>query len=247
MRTPGAPGSWTAGTRARPRHPLACLAVVLCAAVATSSLPAQPIALAPELSIAPGESEVLTAELAPELVERRLALSLLARLESEGLGGSTYVMQVTVNGKRVTGSRLLNKPIETEMLSGLKLDWFGQGAFRVAYSPDYEAANRDDHPACLVGGHAYDFVLDLTGLLQAGRNEITLRHNETLIDNALVLADVAIVDAPEPVMEPDPAALDPNAPLPVIAPRPVGPMPYHLEALTGGGLQVEVGGQSFTV
>lgn len=247
MRTPGAPGYWTACAHARQPHTLNWLAVVLCAAVAPTSLPAQPIALAPELSIAPGEAEVLTAELAPELLDRRLALSLLARLESESLAGSTYVMQVTVNGERVTGSRLLNKPTETEMLSGLRLDWFGQGAFRVAYSPDYEAANRDDHPACLVGGHAYDFVLDLTGLLQAGRNEIMLRHNETLIDNALVLADVAIVDAPEPVVVPDPAALDPNAPLPVIAPRPVGPVPYRLETLTGGGLRVEVGGQSFTV
>jgi len=60
------------------------------------------------------------------------------------------------------------------MLSGLYLPWFGQMAFRVCYSPDYEAANRDDHSACLVGGHAYDFVLDLEGLAKEGENALRI-------------------------------------------------------------------------
>ncbi len=228
-------------------RPTAFLSAILLTVLWPAAGQAQLVPIAPELRLAPGAAEVLVVELPAELLERRLALSLLARLEHEGLGGSTHVMQIAANGTPITASRLLNKPLETEMLSGLLLDWFGRGAFRVAYSPDYEAANRDDHPACLVGGHAYDFVLDLTGLVQAGRNEIVIRHNETLIDNPLVLRDVAIVDAPEPVVVPDPAALDPDAPLPVCSPRAVGPVSYQLETLPGGGLRVSVGDQAFTV
>jgi len=187
---------------------------LLCAlCVGAVVLAAPPLPIAPEARIEPGQAQTFTLSVSAEALQQKLALSLLARLDSPGLGGSTFAMGITVNGKAVERKRLLNKPPETEMLSGLKLDWFGQGGWRVCYSPDYERANREDHSACLVGGHAYDFVLDVSDLLHPGADQIVIRHAETRIKSALVLRDVALVAAPVRVAPPDEQPEDPNAPL----------------------------------
>ena len=202
--------------------------------------------VAPEARLEPSTSQTFTVELAADALARPLALSLLARLESPNLGGSTFAMRVWVNGTALEASHLLNKPLETEMLSGLQLDWFGGTGWRVCYSPDYESANRTDHPACLVGGHAYDFVLALPDLLRAGRNEIVIRHGEGLITNALLLQAVQIVDAPPKVAGVE-SVEDPSAPLALLAPRNRDRVPYRLKLLPHGGLQVGVGARTLTV
>ncbi|MEN6644364.1 MAG: hypothetical protein ABFE08_18135 [Armatimonadia bacterium] len=228
-------------------RPFAVLLMWCFAAVIGEAVAAPPVVIAPSARIEPTKPQSFTVTLTPEMLQRKLALSLLARLDSPGLGGSTYSMQVRVNGKAVDFARLLNKLLETEMLSGLQLSWYGQGAWRVAYSPDYEAANRADHPACLVGGHAYDFVLQVADLLKAGENQIEIRHSEGLIKNALVIKDLALVDEPARVVVPDPAAIDPKAPLPVIAPKPVGKVAFGVQCGADGGLKVTSGKVTFEV
>jgi hypothetical protein len=226
--------------------PLSLSLVLLCSLLATITHAATVAPIVAEARIEPGKSQAFTVNLTPEMLQRRLALSLLARLDSPTLGGSTYSMQVRVNGKPVEIPALLNKPEETEMMSGLKLDWFGSGSWRVAYSPDYEACNRDDNPACLIGGHAYDFVLDMTGLLQAGENRIEIAQTERSITNALVLKDLAIVDAPPKVASLEPVE-DPGAPLKLIAPTDRSKVDIRVKVLPHGGLLVSSGKRSFTI
>lgn len=223
-----------------------CLVLLLALPTALAAHAAVITPVASEARIAPTTSQTFTVTLTPEMLHHKLALSLLARLDSPTLGGSTSAMQISINGKPVDISRLLNKPVETEMLSGLKLDWFVSGAWRVAYSPDYEACNREDNQACLIGGHAYDFVLDLSGLLQAGNNELVVRHSEGLIKNDLVLKNVALVDAPPKVLSLEPPE-DPNAPLKLIAPMDRSKVDYQLKILPHGGMQVSSGKSSLTV
>ena len=221
---------------------------LLCAlCVGAVALAASPLPIAPGARIEPGQAQAFTISVPAEALQQKLALSLLARLDSPGLGGSTFSMGITVNGKAVERKRLLNKPPETEMLSGLKLDWFGQEGWRVCYSPDYEGANREDRPACLVGGHAYDFVLDVSDLLHPGANEIVIRHAETRIRSALVLKDVALVAAPARVLLPEEQPEDPNAPLAAIAPTDRSKVAYTLQTSPGGGLRVICGKLSLNV
>ncbi|MBU0610365.1 MAG: hypothetical protein KKI08_20960, partial [Armatimonadetes bacterium] len=223
---------------------IAITLIALCAFVAHA---APPFPIAPDARLEPNTSQTFTVTVPAADLPGKLALSLLARLENTGLGGSTFAMQITLNGKPLERKRLLNKLPETEMLSGLKLDWFGQRGWRVCYSPDYEGANRDDHPACLVGGHAYDFVLDVSDLLQAGSNEIVIRHGEPTIKNALVLKDLALVAAPSKVLAPEDQPEDPNAPLAVIAPTDRSTVAYTLQTHPGGGLKVACGKLSLNV
>ena len=223
-------------------------ALLLILAAALPALPAHAAVIVPitrDARMAPNNAQTFTVTVTPEMLQRKLALSFLARLDSQSLIGSTFSMQIKVNGTPVETRCLLNKPPETEMLDGLELDWFGNNRWRVVYSPDYEACNRDDKPACLVGGHAYDFVLDLAGLLKAGGNEISIRHSRGDITNDLLLRDVALVDAPPKVTSV--VFEDPSAPLPVIAPIDRNKVAYHLEFLPGGGMQVSVGKLTLTV
>lgn len=202
---------------------------------------AAPVAsIAPEARLEPSKSQSFTISLTPEQVQHKLALSLLARLDCPTLAGSTFVMPLVLNGKPLGPDRLLNKPLETEMQSGLQLDWFGQASWRVAYSPDYEAANRTDNPACLIGGHAYDFVLDVSDLLQVGDNKLTVGHNEPGINNALVLKDVELVDAPERVQSTEQVE-DPNAPLKLIRPTDRSRVQYKLATTDTGALRLSCG------
>jgi len=196
--------------------------------------------IAPEATIKPSTSQSFTLSLAPEMLQRKLALSLLARLEYGSLGGSTYSMEISVNGEPLRRPRLLNKALETEMLNGVKLEWYGSGAWRVAYSPDYAMANGTDLSACFVDRHAYDFVFDLTGLLKVGQNDIIIRHSEPTIPNVLLLKDIALVDAPERVA-PLEAVEDPNDTLRLIAPTDRSKVPYTLTVTPDGGIKVTCG------
>jgi hypothetical protein len=224
------------------------LPVIVLGLLVTALAPAaEPLAVvAPEVRLEPGKSQTLTFNVPEALLGQKPSLAFLARLDSPTLGGSTFSLQVIVNGKTLEGDRLLNKPLDTEMLSGLRLDWYGGLGWRVVYSPDYEACNRDDHPACLVGGHAYDFVLDLAGVLRAGANEIVFKHSETRINNLLLVKDLTLVETPARVLSLEPPP-DPDAPLPVIAPRPVGPVDYQLRVLPHGGLQLRWGKSRITL
>jgi len=225
--------------------PLVTITLIALCAFAAHAAP--PIPIASEARIEPNASQTFTVTVPAADLPGKLALSLLPRLEKPGLGGSTFAMQIMLNGKPLERARLLNKLPETEMLTGLKLDWFGQRGWRVCYSPDYEGANRDDHPACLVGGHAYDFVLDVSDLLQAGSNEIVIRHGEPTIKHVLVLKDLALVVAPSKVLAAEDQPEDPNAPLAVIAPTDRSKVAYTLQTHPGGGLRVTCGGLSLNV
>ena len=116
------------------------------------------VTIAPEARIEATKSQTFTVNVTPEMLQRKLALSVLARLDSPNLGGSTYVMQITVNGTLLDLRHLLNKQPETEMLGGMKLDWYGQSAWRIVYAPDYESCNGTGNPASELAWSVSDFT-----------------------------------------------------------------------------------------
>ncbi len=225
------------------------IALLTAIAISASSCFAEPLLeIAESMRLEPGEQQSLSINVTPEMLGRRPALSVLARLDTPGLSGSTYAMRLWLNDKPIDVRRMVNKPPDTQMLSGLYLPWFGQMAFRVCYSPDYEAANRSDHSACLVGGHAYDFILDLDGLVKEGENTLRIMHSETRIKSALVLADLQLAEGPERIIQPgEVGAPAPTGELPRIQPKPVEPVEYSVEALPAGGFAVVLGDRRMIV
>ena len=227
--------------------PTIILSLMVAVPAAHAQEPLLPIA--DEVVIEPGANTALDFAVGPDLLAQRPALRLLARLDRESLGGSTYAMRLRLNDQPIAGDRLLNKPPETRMLSGQILPWFGQASFRAVYSPDYEAANRDDNPNCLVGGQAYEFVLAVADLLGEGANTLRIRHMAANIPQPLVISEVALVAAPEPLppVADDIGAPPPTGELPIIAPKPVEPVEYSVEPLARGGFAIVAGGQRAVV
>ncbi len=206
------------------------------------------LSIADEVRIEPGEQEILRFDLTGDLLAQQPALRLLARLDREALGGSTYAMRIWLNETRIDVERMLNKPPETRMYSGQILPWEGQSSFRAVYSPDWEAANRSDNRNCLVGGKAYEFVFAVADLLGEGANTLRIRHMSPNIPQALVVAEIALVVAPEaiPAEEGEIGAPAPTGELPLIAPKPVAPVEYSVEPLDRGGFAIVAGDQRVT-
>lgn len=205
--------------------------------------------IAPEVRLAPGEDAMLEFAVGPDLLAQRPALRLLARLDRETLGGSTYALRLRVNDQAIGADRLLNKPLEGRIYAGMILPWFGQGSFRVVYSPDYEAANQPDVGMAFVGGKAYEFVIAVADLLGEGANTLRLQHTESRIPQDLVISDIALVPTPEPLPPADEeiGAPPPTGDLPIIVPRPVEPVQYRVEPLERGGFTIVAGDQRVVV
>lgn len=225
------------------RSLLLLLLATIAAADETVILP-----VAETVTVLPGQAQTVKFDLTAAHLARRPALRLEARLDHTALAGSTFAMRLSLNGPLVDGKRMLNKPPETQMMNGMVLAWYGQQAFRVVYSPDYQMANGTAHPSCLVDGHAYDFDLEVADLLKEGENILTIRHTAGDIVHALVLSDVALVEAPPRAVQPGAVGTPPpTGELPRCEPAPVEPVDYKLEPLAGGGFAVEVGGRRFVV
>ncbi len=106
-------------------------------------------------------------------------LELQVRTDAPDAAGSTYMMELRINGETVRGaktrqlSRLRNKPPSFEHSPTLTLRWHEAGQWRVVYAPDFEVCNRQPK----YGGQAYRFVLDVTDLLRDdGQNVLEITH-----------------------------------------------------------------------
>ncbi|MGD9498119.1 MAG: hypothetical protein AB7Y46_17595 [Armatimonadota bacterium] len=116
----------------------------------------------------------------PVAIEGRTGLlEFTARTDAPSPSGSTYMLELVVNGEKVTGAktrrvgRLMNKPLSFQHGPDLTLLWQEHGQWRIVYAPDFEVCNDDPR----YGGEAYRFVLDISDLLRADAdNEITVRH-----------------------------------------------------------------------
>jgi len=137
-------------------------------------------------------------------------------------GFVTRALAVSVNGKPVTGARLVNRPLISTVASGHEFTLIHKdGAISVWYTPDFEAVDRDPSYAPIGGVKACEYEFDLGGLLRQGENEIVFRNQGrpiAEIDRTVILGDVELrfrVPAPE-AAKPRPA---PTGEIPVIEPR----------------------------
>ena len=112
---------------------------------------------------------------------RQIRLVLDARIDWSSLGGYTGAMKLTVNGEKLTGSRLLNKPLKFKTRNGGGGNWAEptSNGYILMYSPDF--SNKIKTNQKYIYGlyeenqHPYRFVFDLTGLTRhVGENTVTV-------------------------------------------------------------------------
>ena len=180
-------------------------------------------------------------------------LEFTARTDAPSASGSTYMLELLVNGEQVSGAksrqvgRLMNKPMSFQHSPDLTLLWQEYGHWRIVYAPDFEVCNSDPRYA----GEAYRFVLDISDLLRADAdNEITIRHLGTAGLAARVEGDIPLV-----IGEMRLTLRDGESPVGQVAElmaQPVnrgepcaGPAQFELGGSNGGGFEITVDGARY--
>ena len=201
------------------------------------------------VSVAPWDKE-FKFTVPPFSVEHQVRLSFEVRIESDRLKGSNHWLQTAVNGTWLTDAALLNKPNDFKTQKGVDLVWFKNGAWRVLYSPDFQAAIVDTaNPYACPDADPYRFVLDITPYVQPGENTLRLVHLKVLEKpSTMVLHDVK-VEVGRPIARPQEEAVTPapTGPLPTFVARGPQEVQMQVELAAGGAIRLAVGDRKLVV
>lgn len=205
-----------------------------------------------ELRIPRGQTTRLEFTTVPQK-DHTVLLDIMARLDSDGLGGSLYFMELTLNGHPVTCAksrtaiRLLNRAPVSPVAPNVPYSWSEGNRWRVLYAPDFEKALAQKY----YEGNPYQTVLDVTDLTNpAAENRLEITNNCTykppdgskgnhdLVIQALV---VRVKDGASPMMAGGGQEKDViNRGTPC-----AGPAKYTGQMLPGGGFRLQSGGQGY--
>ena len=177
-------------------------------------------------------------------------LDVLARLDSDGYGGSLYFMKIVLNGRVVqaaktrSSGRLTNKSLVSPIAPNQPYSWSANSEWRVLYAPDFVGALKFGY----YEGNPYQTVLDVTDLTNpAAENRLEIFNTCTYSPAAgtrgnydLVLKDLTIRAKPgaSPLMAA--SAVDQDV-VNTGAPG-AGPAKYAGKLLPGGGFSLTVPG-----
>ncbi len=106
-------------------------------------------------------------------------LTMKARADSKGLGGGRSFMRIQINGKEITGERLVNKNLNFTYGDGFKASYFSKNmsAWYLFFSPDfvgYDNPGLSDH---ILEGNAYQYKFDVSDIVNKGvPNEIMIKN-----------------------------------------------------------------------
>lgn len=106
-------------------------------------------------------------------------LSMTARADSKELGGGRSFMRLQVNGKDITGERLVNKKLNFTYGDGFNTSYYSKNmsAWYLFFSPDfvgYDNPNLVDH---ILEGNAYVYKFDVSDIINKGApNEVVLKN-----------------------------------------------------------------------
>ena len=106
-------------------------------------------------------------------------LTMTARADSKELGGGRSFMRIKVNGKNITGERLVNKKLNFTYGDGFNTSYYSKNmsAWYLFFSPDfvgYDNPNLADH---ILEGSAYLYKFDVSDIINKGApNEVVLTN-----------------------------------------------------------------------
>lgn len=164
----------------------------------------RPVELLHDAMIAPRGEIQKEFEYAPSNQGLIPALFVRARLESDKNDGDTYALNVYINGQKIDGTRILNKPVEMPLLDGGTIPVFSAAGFgfRIPYASTFEEANLSR-----AQGNQYarfdsseprtDFLIDLSGLVKEGKNTLRLVSSDPSVDRPMhVEAELRQIEPP---------------------------------------------------
>ncbi len=190
---------------------------------------------------------------------KQVRLRLKARIDWPSLGGSTQAIIIDVNGQKVEGRRLINKPLRFTMRDGTVLEWgeLERGTYRLMYSPDF--SNQIKEEETFIYGlpepeqDPFVFLWDITPYVQPGENSVKLSPVAGM--SFTVFAEEIVAEVGEPMVYHQEAASTsrkvtpaPTGPLETYAPKTRAINPgWSAKASPRGNIHVAFGELAFTI
>ncbi|MCK5801900.1 MAG: hypothetical protein KAI66_03670 [Lentisphaeria bacterium] len=169
------------------------------------------------------------------------------RKQPKGYRHSTMVAEI--NGKRLPGRRLSNRPALGQIPGGANLVFVQHnGLLMVPYTPSGAATAASKRYRILDGSMPDEFEFSMAGLLKPGRNEIVLRNllkPNTPHSYPVVVSDVSLVVKAE--VKPVTYRPAPTGTLPVRVPKMSFPKTYFELAHTPGEIRFKLKDRPYTV
>ncbi len=178
-------------------------------------------------------------------------LDMVARLDADRLAGSSYFMKIVLNGQVVDAAktrtlmRIVNKNLISPVAPDMPYPWFGNGAWRVLYSPDFESALGSS----FYEGNPYQTTLDVTDMIKpAEENRLEIFNvcsydpaigstgNYDLVIKTLAIRFKAGVSQMVTVSDTDHELVNRGTPG-------AGPAAYTGSIMPGGGFKIKVAGK----
>ena len=165
-------------------------------------------------------------------------------------GWAAAAMRVELNGKRIRGDRISNRPRRSMSMSGKESVFIApDGRLAIPYTPSGRAFDRHAYYGIIDGVKGCEFEFNVAGLLKEGENTIVFhnlvaptkkyKYTVTLEDIELrIKARAAAAVKLKPA---------PTGPLPVIEPQRAFPKTYRNLTQKEGRISFKVGGEAFSV
>ncbi len=227
-----------------------CFSVLLAACLGAGAGAEQLRLIQQEERIPPGETAAFEFGTLPQR-DTMVLLRVTARLHLARPAGSMYFLNMELNGHEIRPARsrrvirLVNRPLEAPVAANLPAPWFGNHAWRLLYSPDF------DYRPGYCPDDPYTFVLDVTDLVNpAAEDRLSLTNmadklhtSWTAPEGELVLRDLAVTV--QPGASPTMTAEVSMAPVINTGQPAAGPARYEGRLTAGGGLAVKVGSRQW--
>ncbi len=174
-----------------------------------------------------------------------------ARIDRPKVAGyRSRSLEVLVNGKRVEGRRLSNRPPASYTMSGKEATFVAPDGFiTMPYAPSAKAFDENPHYALVGQVKGCEFEFNIAGLLTEGENTLSF-HNISELDARYPM--VAVIEGVElrlksPLAPPPPPKPAPAGDLPVYEPAASKTVVYGDLKTQGAKLSFSVAGETYNV
>ncbi len=175
---------------------------------------------------------------------KEAVLVLRARIDTPRVAGYTLALHLTLNGRPLDGTRLVNKPSKATAADGRTHSLVAGERFATFYAPDFTAADSSTYG--MAGVKSGEFELRVTDLLREGENELMVANRAApTVKKPLQAADCRVTFgeiAPEKSKKGAPPG-----PLVIFSPTAVFRPAFEVRELPDARMEIHLGGESFTV
>ena len=195
-----------------------------------------------------GVVETLRFDVPPCPKGKAASLTFKGRIAFTKPAGYAPVLELSLNGHRIEGDRLQNRPATSTYRYGKTMNFVtGNGLIALCYGPDFEAVDKDPHYGLVDTLRACEYEFEVTEFLQAGTNALELKTRPDKRGKwHFHFADLAI-EFKAPARADAAPAPAPTGPLPFIAPAAKHKVDYTVKDRGTKGLVVRLGGENHTV